>query len=279
MDVPWCSSASAPIRLTVHRHRAHRVASNPRQRHLKTTSQPWRRHRGRIRRHARVSTPILRIPAPCRQPHVIQSTPSTCRLAAHGPAAEHAPKNHLRLRAELLRVRLFTDPGLSWPGALRAASTQINVASTRAPSPRVVCRPRTSSPLQASTVILPAGDARIVRRHTRSAQRHPPLRRLRGIPSVRQRRARPPPATSRHVVDARRRSVQRVRSAQARSHLPLDPPITPTPLRSPSSNRCSNPRPIKASRHAGPRAQDRLRQVRLRCARHRGVVRDAVHLL
>ncbi|HEV3031012.1 MAG TPA: efflux RND transporter permease subunit [Polyangia bacterium] len=111
-----------------------------------------------------VSTTILRITPPGMQPpNVIQFNASNVPVAQLTASSETMPEEKIfDYGLNFIRVRLFTIPGLSCPAPYGGKQRQINVdIDTRALAARGLTPTDVVNALQASNVILPAGDARI----------------------------------------------------------------------------------------------------------------------
>src|SRR5450432_1543499 len=111
-----------------------------------------------------VSTTVLRIAPPgMPPPSVIQFNASNVPVAQLTLRSETLPEEKIfDYGLNFIRVRLFTIPGLSTPAPYGGKQRQINVdIDTRAIAARGLTPTDVVNALQASNVILPAGDARI----------------------------------------------------------------------------------------------------------------------
>src|SRR5882724_9821137 len=111
-----------------------------------------------------VSTTILRITPPGMQPpNVIQFNASNVPVAQLTASSETMPEEKIfDYGLNFIRVRLFTIPGLSCPAPYGGKQRQINIdIDTRALAARGLTPTDVVNALQASNVILPAGDVRI----------------------------------------------------------------------------------------------------------------------
>src|SRR5450432_4714134 len=111
-----------------------------------------------------VSTTVLRIAPPgMPPPSVIQFNASNVPVAQLTASSETMPEEKIfDYGLNFIRVRLFTIPGLSCPAPYGGKQRQINVdIDTRALAARGLSPTDVVNALQASNVILPAGDARI----------------------------------------------------------------------------------------------------------------------
>jgi len=111
-----------------------------------------------------VASTILRIAPPgMTPPSVIQFNASNVPVAQLTASSETMPEEKIfDYGLNFIRVRLFTIPGLGTPAPFGGKQRQINVdIDTRAMTARGLTPTDVVNALQASNVILPAGDARI----------------------------------------------------------------------------------------------------------------------
>jgi multidrug efflux pump subunit AcrB len=111
-----------------------------------------------------VASTILRIAPPgMTPPSVIQFNASNVPVAQLTASSETMPEEKIfDYGLNFIRVRLFTIPGLGTPAPFGGKQRQINVdIDTRAMAARGLTPNDVVNALQASNVILPAGDARI----------------------------------------------------------------------------------------------------------------------
>jgi multidrug efflux pump subunit AcrB len=111
-----------------------------------------------------VASTILRIAPPgMTPPSVIQFNASNVPVAQLTASSETMPEEKIfDYGLNFIRVRLFTIPGLGTPAPFGGKQRQINVdIDTRATASRGLTPTDVVNALQASNVILPAGDARI----------------------------------------------------------------------------------------------------------------------
>jgi multidrug efflux pump subunit AcrB len=111
-----------------------------------------------------VSSTILRITPPGMQPpNVIQFNASNVPVAQITASSETMPEEKIfDYGLNFIRVRLFTIPGLATPAPFGGKQRQINIdIDVRALAARGLSPNDVVNALQASNVILPAGDARI----------------------------------------------------------------------------------------------------------------------
>ena len=111
-----------------------------------------------------VSSTILRITPPGMQPpNVIQFNASNVPVAQITASSETMPEEKIfDYGLNFIRVRLFTIPGLATPAPFGGKQRQINIdIDVRALASRGLSPNDVVNALQASNVILPAGDARI----------------------------------------------------------------------------------------------------------------------
>jgi multidrug efflux pump subunit AcrB len=131
---------------------------------LKIYFQPGTEIGAAIAQITSVSTSILRIAPPgMPPPAVIQFSASNVPVAQLTASSETMPEEKIfDYGLNFIRVRLFTIPGLSTPAPFGGKQRQINVdLDTRAMAARGLTATDVLNALQASNVILPAGDARI----------------------------------------------------------------------------------------------------------------------
>jgi multidrug efflux pump subunit AcrB len=111
-----------------------------------------------------VSSSILRIAPPgMTPPTVIQFNASNVPVAQLTASSETMPEQKIfDYGLNFIRVRLFTIPGVGIPAPFGGKQRQINIdIDTRATAARGLTPTDVVNALQASNVILPAGDARI----------------------------------------------------------------------------------------------------------------------
>jgi multidrug efflux pump subunit AcrB len=131
---------------------------------LKVYFQPGSDIGAAIAQISSVSTTVLRIAPPgMPPPSVIQFNASNVPVAQLTLRSETMPEEKIfDYGLNFIRVRLFTIPGLSTPAPYGGKQRQINVdIDTRAIAARGLTPTDVVNALQASNVILPAGDARI----------------------------------------------------------------------------------------------------------------------
>ncbi|HVX95960.1 MAG TPA: efflux RND transporter permease subunit, partial [Polyangia bacterium] len=131
---------------------------------LKVYFQPGSDIGAAIAQISAVSTTILRIAPPgMPPPSVIQFNASNVAVAQLTASSETMPEEKIfDYGLNFIRVRLFTIPGLATPAPYGGKQRQINVdIDTRAIAARGLTPTDIVNALQASNVILPAGDARI----------------------------------------------------------------------------------------------------------------------
>src|SRR5450432_954905 len=131
---------------------------------LKVYFQPGADIGAAIAQISSVSITVLRIAPPgMPPPSVIQFNASNVPVAQLTASSETMPEEKIfDYGLNFIRVRLFTIPGLSSPAPFGGKQRQINVdLDTRALAARGLTPTDVVNALQASNVILPAGDARI----------------------------------------------------------------------------------------------------------------------
>src|SRR3954464_14027985 len=131
---------------------------------LKVYFQPGTDIGGAIAQITSVNSSILRSAPPGMQPPgVIQFNASNVPVVQMTLSSKTLTEQQIfDYSLNFIRIRLFTIPGLSTPGPFGGKQRQINVdIDTRAIAARGLTPTDVVNALQASNVILPAGDARI----------------------------------------------------------------------------------------------------------------------